>query len=146
MTGAIPAVAANAPDEAYNVEHFRYEAVGDYYVCPQGSELHTNGTWYQSKSATFKQYKTPDCKTYPVRELCTTSIKNGKIVQRNKYVEYIEANKIRIQQNQNYYRRRQAIVEHPGVYPDLISEAQLKGSGASTTPWPRKPSNALQLM
>jgi len=110
---AIPAVAANAPDEAYNVEHFRYEAAGDYYVCPQGSELHTNGTWYQSKAAPFKQYKTPDCKTCPVRELCTTSIKNGKIVQRNKYVEYIEANKIRIQQNQNYYRRRQAIVEHP---------------------------------
>jgi transposase len=110
---AIPAVAANAPDEAYNVEHFRYEAAGDYYVCPQGSELHTNGTWYQSKAAPFKQYKTPDCKTCPVRELCTTSIKNGKIVQRNKYVEYIEANKIRIQHNQNYYRRRQAIVEHP---------------------------------
>ncbi|MDO8899244.1 MAG: IS1182 family transposase [Bacteroidales bacterium] len=110
---AIPAVAANAPNEAYNVEHFRYEAAGDYYVCPQGSELHTNGTWYQSKAAPFKQYKTPDCKTCPVRELCTTSVKNGKIVQRNKYVEYIEANKIRILQNQNYYRRRQAIVEHP---------------------------------
>jgi adenine-specific DNA glycosylase len=110
---AIPAVAANAPNEAYNVEHFRYDPTGDYYVCPQGSELHTNGTWYQSKAAPFKQYKTPDCKTCPVRELCTTSVKNGKIVQRNKYVEHIEANKIRIQQNQNYYRRRQAIVEHP---------------------------------
>lgn len=110
---AVPAVAANAPDEAYNVEHFRYQATGDYYVCPQGSELHTNGTWYQSKSAPFKQYKTPDCKACPVRELCTTSIKNGKIVQRNKYVDYIEANKKRIAQNQNYYRRRQAIVEHP---------------------------------
>ena len=110
---AIPAVAANAPDEAYNMEHFRYEAAGDYYVCPQGSELHTNGTWYQSKAAPFKQYKTPDCKACPVRELCTTSIRNGKVVQRNKYVAYIEANKQRIQQNQNYYRRRQAIVEHP---------------------------------
>ena len=48
-----------------------------------------------------------------MRELCTTSIRNGKVVQRNKYVAYIEANKQRIQQNQNYYRRRQAIVEHP---------------------------------
>lgn len=110
---AVPAVASNAPDECYNVSHFRYESGGDYYVCPQGSELHTNGTWYESKSAPFKQYKTPDCRTCPVRDLCTTSIKNGKIVQRNKYVEYIEANKQRIQQNQSYYRRRQAIVEHP---------------------------------
>ena len=110
---AVPAVAANAPDEAYNVEHFRYEEKGDYYVCPQGSELHTNGTWYESKAAPFKQYKTPHCKTCPVMELCTTSIKNGKIVQRNKFVAYIEANRQRIQQNQNFYRRRQAIVEHP---------------------------------
>jgi len=48
-----------------------------------------------------------------VKELCTKSAKNGKIVQRNKYTELIEANRDRIQQNQNYYRRRQAIVEHP---------------------------------
>ena len=110
---AVPAVAANAPNLAYNVEHFCYEPSGDFYVCPQGSELHTNGTWYESKSAPFKQYKTPDCKTCVVRELCTKSEKNGKIVQRNKYTELIEANKARIEQNQNYYRRRQAIVEHP---------------------------------
>jgi transposase len=110
---AVPSVAANAPDLSYNVEHFRYEATGDYYVCPRGSELHTNGRWYESKSSPFKQYKTPDCKTCPVRELCTTSVKNGKIVQRNKYAELIEANKKRIEQNKNYYRRRQAIVEHP---------------------------------
>ena len=110
---AVPAVAANAPDQAYNVENFRYEASGDYYVCPQRSELHTNGTWYESKSAPFKQYKTTDCKACTVKELCTKSAKNGKIVQRNKYTEFIEANRDRIQQNQNYYRRRQAIVEHP---------------------------------
>lgn len=110
---AVPRVASNAPDLRYNVEHFRYEPNGDYYVCPQGSLLHTNGTWHQSKSAPFKQYKTQNCKNCPVRELCTTSVKNGKIVQRNKYEGYIQANKERIEKNPNYYRRRQAIVEHP---------------------------------
>lgn len=110
---AVPAVAANAPDPAYNVEHFRYEESEDYYICPQGARLSTNGTWYNSKSAPFKQYKTPACKSCPVREKCTTSVRNGKIVQRNKYVKYIEANKQRIEANPNYYRRRQAIAEHP---------------------------------
>lgn len=110
---AVPRVAANAPDQAYNVEYFRYEATGDYYVCPQGSELHTNGNWYESKAAPFKQYKTTDCKTCPVKDLCTKSAKNGKIVQRNKYADLIEANRQRIEQNKDYYRRRQAIVEHP---------------------------------
>jgi len=110
---AVPAVAANAPDPTYNVEHFQYEESEDYYICPQGEHLHTNGTWYNSKSAPFKQYKTPACKSCPVRERCTTSVRNGKIVQRNKYVKYIEANKQRIEANPNYYRRRQAIVEHP---------------------------------
>ncbi|MBU1009349.1 MAG: hypothetical protein KKD74_04340 [Bacteroidetes bacterium] len=35
------------------------------------------------------------------------------IVQRNKFVAFIEANRQRIQQNQNDYRHRQAIVKHP---------------------------------
>ena len=39
--------------------------------------------------------------------------KYGKGVQRSEYQEYINRNKERIEQNQNYYRRRQEIVEHP---------------------------------
>ena len=42
-----------------------------------------------------------------------TKAKYGKGVQRSEYQEYINKNKERIEQNQNYYRRRQAIVEHP---------------------------------
>ena len=47
-----------------------------------------------------------------VKDQCTKA-KYGKGIQRFEYQEYINKNKERIEQNQNYYRRRQAIVEHP---------------------------------
>jgi hypothetical protein len=52
------------------------------------------------------------CKSCPVKDQCTKA-KYGKGIQRSEYQEYINANKKRIEQNQDYYRRRQAIVEHP---------------------------------
>ena len=47
-----------------------------------------------------------------MKDQCTKA-KYGKGVQRSEYQEYINKNRERIEQNQNYYRRRQAIVEHP---------------------------------
>ena len=47
-----------------------------------------------------------------VKDQCTKA-KYGKGVQRSEYQPYINNNKKRIEQNQDYYRRRQAIVEHP---------------------------------
>ena len=53
------------------------------------------------------------CKSCKVREKCTTSKLNGKIVQRRKYAQNITANKERIENNKETYKKRQAIVEHP---------------------------------
>ena len=47
-----------------------------------------------------------------MKDQCTKA-KYGKGVQRSEYQEYINRNKERIEQNQNHYRRRQEIVEHP---------------------------------
>ncbi len=47
-----------------------------------------------------------------VKDQCTKA-KYGKGVQRSEYQHYINNNKERIEQNKDYYRRRQAIVEHP---------------------------------
>lgn len=109
---AIPAVAAQAPDPAYNVDKFTYHKEGDYYLCPQGNKLTTPGTWYNARTYQFKQYTTKDCKVCPVKDLCTKA-KYGKGIQRSEYAELIEQNKNRIEKNKDYYRRRQAIVEHP---------------------------------
>ena len=109
---AIPTVAANAPNPAYNVEHFTYNKKDDYYICPQGNKLTTTGIWHQTRTYRFKRYTTKACMACPVKEQCSKA-KYGKGIQRSEYQEYINKNKERIEQNKDYYRRRQAIVEHP---------------------------------
>lgn len=109
---AIPAVAAQAPDPAYNVEQFQYHPKEDYYTCPQDSKLTSTGKWHQAKTYQFKRYTTKDCKQCKVKDLCTKA-KYGKGIQRSEYQDYINQNKGRIENNKEYYRKRQAIVEHP---------------------------------
>lgn len=109
---AIPAPASQAPDPAYNVEKFTYHKEGDYYTCPQENKLTTPGTWHKARTYQFKRYTTKDCIECPVKDLCTKA-KYGKAIQRSEYAELIGQNKNRIEKNKDYYRRRQAIVEHP---------------------------------
>ncbi len=112
---AVPGIgrASQAPDPAYNAEHFAYDKKGDTYTCPQGHILKSNGSRYKGRNYYFKQYKTTACKGCPVRELCTTAKQNGKIIQRSEFKENMEGNARRVAQNQDLYRKRQAIVEHP---------------------------------
>ena len=113
---AIPSIphSSQAPDPNYNVENFIYNENENTYTCPQGHTLTTNGTWHKSKSGSiFQQFKTRECKGCPVRKQCTKSQKNGKIVQRRQFTENIEANRKRIEENPQTYKKRQAIVEHP---------------------------------
>lgn len=113
---AIPAKSGSsqAPDPDYNMEHFVYDEQSDCYTCPEGHTMKTNGTWHKSSSGSmFQQYKTRQCKHCAVRPKCTRSAENGKVIQRRKYAQNIEANKTRIENNPTAYKKRQAIVEHP---------------------------------
>ena len=109
---AIPTVAAQAPNPDYNVEHFIYNHKDDHYICPQGNILTTTGKWHKAKTYKFKRYTTRDCLTCPLKEECSKA-KYGKGIQRSEYQQYINRNKERIENNKDYYRKRQAIVEHP---------------------------------
>jgi transposase len=112
---AIPGIgrASQAPDPSYNSEHFNYDEQTDTYTCPQGHLLKSNGSTYKGRNYRFKQYKTKACKNCPVRDLCTTSIVNGKVIQRSEFQQYIEQNAKRVLHNSEVYKKRQAIVEHP---------------------------------
>ena len=112
---AIPANprSSEAPDPNYNVEHFKFDNEKDCYTCPQSHELHSNGTWYKAANYRFRQFKTKACKHCLVKEKCTASKRNGKIVQRSEYADSLESNKQRVEENRELYRKRQAIVEHP---------------------------------
>jgi transposase len=112
---AIPALprSSQAPDPAYNIEHFKYSFENNAYTCPQGHLLTTNGTWYKGRNYYFRQYKTNACKNCKVRPSCTKSVKNGKIIQRSEFIPAIERNRERVKQKHEVYKKRQAIVEHP---------------------------------
>ena len=109
---AVPTVATQAPDAAYNVERFKYSLTFDAYLCPQKKLLSTNGKWHKSRTFRFKRYTTKACKSCPVKELCSKA-EYGKAIQRSEYQDIIDKNNKRIEQNRDYYRRRQAIAEHP---------------------------------
>ncbi len=109
---AIPTVAAQAPNPDYNVENFIYNKEGDFYICPQGIHLNTTGSWHKTRTYNFKRYTTKHCMQCSVKQECSKA-KYGKGIQRSEYQELISRNKKRINRNKDYYKRRQAIVEHP---------------------------------
>jgi hypothetical protein len=80
------------------------------------STLTTNGNWYAKKNGKsitqMKHYKTSACLTCKLFTKCTKNAK-GRLIERSQYADLIYQNKIRIENNYEIYRRRQAIVEHP---------------------------------
>jgi transposase len=113
---AFPEVASHAPDIDFDVEHFDYSKESDEYTCPAGEKLTTNGRWYNKASGKtinrVKHYKTKACLACELFERCTKN-KDGRLIERSEHMDLIDANKKRITENLELYRKRQAIVEHP---------------------------------
>lgn len=113
---AFPGVASHAPDMTFDVEHFTYDKTLDEYTCPAGEKLTSNGSWYNKKSGKtinrVKHYKTKACKSCDFFERCTKN-KAGRLIERSEHMDLIEANKKRLNEQMELYRKRQAIVEHP---------------------------------
>jgi len=100
----------------YLVGKFIYNRETDSYTCPQGSTLKTLGTWHKKTrerdSHQYKKYRTPDCKTCPVKHLCTARASGGREIERSEYAEAVEQNLVNYQTNKDLYRKRQEINEH----------------------------------
>jgi len=108
-------------NDLYPHTMFKYNKEKDTYSCPAGSVLSSNGRWYRHSERRkgriprpyfFKRYTTTDCKTCTQRKKCTYSKHNGRYIDRSEYVDVIEANNQRVNQNPEYYRKRQQIAEH----------------------------------
>jgi hypothetical protein len=75
------------------------------------------GTWHNKKgeanetSYRFKTYRTDACKTCALKDQCTKLPK--RIIQRSEYQDAVDSNDNNIKQQPQYYKRRQAICEHP---------------------------------
>jgi transposase len=109
---AIPGAAAQAPNPEYNVANFKYNKQEDYYTCPQNRKLTSNGRLHKARTYLFKRYTTKACGNCRVKDQCSKA-KCGKAIQRSQHQDLIDKNRQRVQENQSYYKRRQAIVEHP---------------------------------
>lgn len=100
----------------YLVTHFVYNKEADTYTCPQGETLTTTGTWHKKTrerdSHQFKKYRTPACKTCPVKSLCTARADGGREIDRSEYADAVFENTTRYNNNKNLYRKRQEINEH----------------------------------
>jgi len=102
--------------ENYLVTKFIYNPANDSYTCPEGKTLTTTGTVHKKTrerdSHSYKKYRTPDCKTCPVKHLCTGRKDGGREIERSEYAEAVEANLKNLQENKELYKRRQMIIEH----------------------------------
>jgi radical SAM protein with 4Fe4S-binding SPASM domain len=101
----------------YVVTYFTYNEQNDNYTCPQGKILYSTGKWHQKTKGTntsykFKKYRTPECKTCPVKHLCTGRAKGGREIERSEFAAAVEANNTRYKENAALYRKRQEINEH----------------------------------
>ena len=102
----------------YLVTKFKYNEEEDTYTCPEGKTLRTKGTWHhkqrteRSTGYQFKKYRTPDCKTCPVKHLCTGKAQGGRDIERSEFAKAVEENAQRYRNNKALYRKRQEINEH----------------------------------
>jgi len=98
-------------------ESFDYDRATDSYTCPAGAILTSLGTWHNKNgdagetSYRFKTYRTDACKTCSLKHQCTKLPK--RIIHRSEYQDAVDRNDNNIKQNPQYYKRRQAICEHP---------------------------------
>jgi len=82
--------------------------------------MHTNGTWHKHSvngrgeegKYYFQRYTTKECKGCQQRSKCTNGEKNGRIIDRSEFADYVEENSQRVNENPDYYKLRQQITEH----------------------------------
>jgi transposase len=100
----------------YLVTKFVYNEAEDTYTCPEGKTLTTTGTWHKKTrerdSYQFKKYRTPHCKTCPVKHLCTAKADGRREIERSEFAKAVEENAQRYKDNKALYRTRQEINEH----------------------------------
>ena len=104
--------------EAFMVDKFVYNPGDDTYTCPAGHTLRTQGTWHTKNRTTrshphrYKKYRTSECKSCSLKDLCTSRFKGGREIERSEYGTALDQNKQRYTTERALYRKRQEINEH----------------------------------
>jgi transposase len=113
-----PKEPATNDSEVFPVSDFIYHPTDDFYICPAGEMMTTNNTWHShsakgySPAFRFRRFTTTACKICPIRQRCTKGKANGRAIDRSEFAEAVEENNRRVNENPDYYRKRQQITEH----------------------------------
>jgi hypothetical protein len=112
--GATPVVARQLkPGEKdghrFSLDKFVYDKGKDEYTCPEGKVLHAHS---KSKTKDRKFFNKPACKECPFNSECTGKNKYRSIV-RKKGNDILDRADLRHKENEDLYKLRQQIVEHP---------------------------------
>lgn len=101
-------------EEGYNKKDFIFNKSNNTYTCPQGHSMTLLLRFKRGikRRYTVNRYATDKCANCPVRNLCTTNI-HGRYIERASHQDAVDRNTNRINKYKEYYRKRQAIVEHP---------------------------------
>jgi len=94
--------------EVFRKEDFQYDKESDEYICPLGCVLKFA---YEDKQG-FRHYRSyKACGNCPLKADCTKS--NRREITRHKYAEHAEQNDKDFAENQEIYKLRQQLSEHP---------------------------------
>ena len=110
-TYSSPKAHSSQDNGLYNMNKFVYDTEQDTYTCPANHVLHTNGHICKKRKHRVKRYYTKTCNGCKLREKCTKN-KMGRFIERSIYQEALEENEMRVNQDPEYYRKRQQITEH----------------------------------
>lgn len=98
-------------NDEFRKEKFLYDKKQDVYVCPAGNKL----PFFENTSKNglkYRKYKRPDCNSCKYKKTCTSSA-NGRTIQRWEHEDILEAVYQETLKNNNIYKQRRCIVEHP---------------------------------
>ena len=104
--------AGNIANPEFQADKFQYDQEQDVYHCPGGQVLYPSRITesYGVKYQIYKNYRA--CKDCPLKEQCTKAQK-GRTIHRNLQQDLLDEIERRTRENQQLYKQRKMIVEHP---------------------------------
>jgi len=94
-------------DGLYKKEDFHYDKEKDCYTCPAGKILN-----FSTEDRHYRRYRnTKACRKCEQKSLCTRN--NRRDICRHEHIEHAERNDRAFKENQDIYKLRQQLSEHP---------------------------------
>jgi len=95
--------------EKFRSEHFQYDKATDSFACPMGQVLTTKN----NKAVKIRYTNRLACVSCPHKSECIAGKATFRTITRGEYGDIYDETDKRYKENQELYRRRQEIVEHP---------------------------------